>query len=641
MKVMKSSPIFLVILTIFLCTIQPVQAANTLSGIQLFPSDYVWNVPVDTLPIHTNSSNYITSENGASGNLYAAFGYTATSGYAYDIVDSSTSKYTIAWKYPSSSFGTIPVPIPSPRPGIYPGTITNGLCSVDEGDDCHAIIIDQDSKVLYELFGMRGNQFPNGSWDVKSGGVWNLSNYSLGYGTSTASGIPLTAGLIRYDEIEAGSINHAIRLALPYTRYGGNLHGENYTWPARFSNTIFTKNWSTNYPRMGERFRLKSSFDISGYSPTNQVILTALKKYGMIVADNGNTQPEETWQITAMHDSRWDWEDLSALSTIKGTDLEAVDESSLMLSPDSGQVTFIPLLTVTSPNGGETWLRGTTPTITWTSAGNVGSNVKIEVLKAGTVVQTISSPTTNDGSFSGWTVPTGLTISTDYKIRITSISNPAITDSSDSTFTITDPIVVTSPNGGETWVRGTTPTITWTFLDSAGKDVKIELLKAGTAVQTIAVWTPNDGSVNSWTVPTSLPTGTDYKVRVTSYYYSGISDTSDNTFIISDSIVSPTPTPAPLITVASPNGGEIWVRGTTPTITWTSSGSAGKDVKIELLKAGTVIQTIAVWTPNDGSVNSWTVPTSLPTGTDYKVRVTSYYYPAISDTSDSNFTLTS
>jgi hypothetical protein len=212
-------------------------------------------------------------------------GSSATSGYVYDIVDRSTTKSNITFKYPRSSFDT-QYPIPSPYPAIN-GAATDGTCDVSSAD-CNAIIIDQDAKLVYELFGMSGARYPNGSWDARSGAVFNLSDYDpVGRGTATAAGTPLLVGCIRYDEIEAGEINHAIRLSLPYTRYGGPYNSQNYTWPAIFSNTIYVNNKSTNYPRMGERFRLNASFDVSGYSAANQVILKAMKKYGMILTDNG------------------------------------------------------------------------------------------------------------------------------------------------------------------------------------------------------------------------------------------------------------------------------------------------------------------------------------------------------------------
>jgi len=297
---------------------------------------------------------------------------------------------------------------------------------------------------------------------------------------------------------------------------------------------------------------------------------------------------------------------------------------------------------VTTPNGGESWIRGTTPMIGWTSSGSVGSSVKIELMKAGVVSQTISASTPNDGKYTSWTIPSTLATGTDYRIRITSTTNTAITDTTNNYFIITtattpspSTITATAPNGGETWTRGTTPTIRWTSSGSVGSSVKIELMKAGVVSQTISTSTANDGTFTSWTIPSSLATGTDYRIRITSTTNTAIADTSNNYF----TITSTTPSPA-AITISAPNGGEKWARGTTPTIKWSSSGSVGAYVKVELMKAGAVSKTISSSTPNDGTFTSWTIPSTLATGTDYRIRITSTTNAAIADTSNNYFTIT-
>ena len=318
--------------------------------------------------------------------------------------------------------------------------------------------------------------------------------------------------------------------------------------------------------------------------------------------------------------------------------------ASYILSTGTSSIASVtPAITVTAPNGGETLVRGTTPTISWTSSGSVGSYVKIELLKAGVVSQTISSSTPNDGTYASWTIPTTLATGTDYRIRVTSTTNAAITDTSNNYLSITTAttpspasITVTTPNGGESWIRGSTPTISWTSSGSVGSNVKIELLKAGVVSQTISTSSPNDGTYTSWTIPTTLATGTDYRIRITSTTNAAITDTSNNYLSIT---TATTPSPAS-ITVTTPDGGESWIRGNTPTITWTSSGSAGSNVKIELLKGGVVSKTISTSSPNDGTYTSWTIPTTLATGTDYRIRVTSTTNAAITDTG-SYFTITS
>jgi 5-hydroxyisourate hydrolase-like protein (transthyretin family) len=194
----------------------------------------------------------------------------------------------------------------------------------------------------------------------------------------------------------------------------------------------------------------------------------------------------------------------------------------------------IEVLTVASPNGGESWIRDTTHMLTWASTGSPGANVKIELLKAGVVNRVITSSTANDGSFS-WAIPSTQTLGTDYKIRITSITNAAITDSSNANFAVTaGALTVTSPNGGQSWVRGTAHTITWASTGSPGANVKIELLKAGVVNRVISASTANDGSY-SWVIPTTQVAGSDYSIRITSTTNAAINDSSNTNFAITTS----------------------------------------------------------------------------------------------------------
>lgn len=188
-------------------------------------------------------------------------------------------------------------------------------------------------------------------------------------------------------------------------------------------------------------------------------------------------------------------------------------------------------ITVVSPNGGESWTRGTTKTISWSSTGSPGSYVKIELYKAGVFNRLIISSTPNDGSYY-WYVPTTQAIAVDYKIKVTSTTNSAYTDQSNNNFIISaGSITVISPNGGESWQKGTTKTITWSKTGSTGSYVKIELLKAGVLNRVISSSTANDGSY-SWTIPSTQTYGTDYKVRITSTTNSIYKDVSNNNFKI-------------------------------------------------------------------------------------------------------------
>jgi hypothetical protein len=188
-------------------------------------------------------------------------------------------------------------------------------------------------------------------------------------------------------------------------------------------------------------------------------------------------------------------------------------------------------LTVTTPNGGQSWIRGTAYTITWTSSGSPGANIKIELLKGGTLNTVISSSTANDGSYS-WAIPPTQTVGADYKIRMTSTSITSITDSSNNNFAITAGVLtVTTPNGGQTWARGSSYTITWTSAGDPGAYVKIELLKGGVLNRVISSSTANDGSY-TWTILSTQALGTNYKIRITSTSITSITDSSDSNFAI-------------------------------------------------------------------------------------------------------------
>ena len=168
--------------------------------------------------------------------------------------------------------------------------------------------------------------YPQGSgWRAGSGAVWNLRSNALrprGWTSADAAGLPILPGLVRYDEVAAGAINHAIRFTVSRTQRA-------FIWPARHLASSVT---DPSAPPMGLRLRLKANVDISRFSPTNRIILTALKRYGMIVADNGSN-----WFLSGAPDDRWSNDDLHALGAIPGSDFEVVNTSSLMVNPDSGQ----------------------------------------------------------------------------------------------------------------------------------------------------------------------------------------------------------------------------------------------------------------------------------------------------------------
>jgi len=333
----------------------------------------------------------------------------------------------------------------------------------------------------------------------------------------------------------------------------------------------------------------------------------------------------------------WEWEFLGGVDGNLGFEVEILSFSLVdyyktllnwetTIASDNGLLDYI---TVTSPNGGETWQMGTSYNITWND--NISSNVKIDLYKSGTYNREIKDSTPSNGSYS-WSIPTDLTESSNYKVKIISTSNSSVNDQSNNYFTIeeessADYITVTSPNGGETWQMGTTYNITWS--DNISSNVKIELYKSGTYNRLIKDSTPSNGSY-TWSIPTDLTESSSYKVKITSTSNSSVNDFSNNYFTIEEQ------PPADYITVTSPNGGETWQIGTSYTITW--SDNITSNVKIDLYKSGTYNRLIKDSTPSNGSY-SWSIPTDLTESSSYKVKITSTSNSSVNDYSNNYFTI--
>ena len=290
--------------------------AQTIGGCPVLPASNVWNTPIDRLPLDPKSAAYVATI-GADKPLVPDFGsgtfQGGTIGIPFVVVPGSQPKVPLSFQYPDESDAG-PYPIPADAP-IEGGSQSKG--------DRHVLIIDRDNCVLYEVF----SAYPqsDGSWKAGSGAIFKLNSNSLRPDTWTsadAAGLPIVPGLVRYDEVAAGEIRHAIRFTVPQTRRA-------YVWPGRHFASSLT---GSEYPPMGARFRLKANFDIAGFSPQNQVILRALKKYGMLLADNGSS-----WFISGAPDEHWNNDGLRELRRVHGSDFEAIDESSLRIDPNSGQ----------------------------------------------------------------------------------------------------------------------------------------------------------------------------------------------------------------------------------------------------------------------------------------------------------------
>jgi hypothetical protein len=287
-----------------------------ISGCPMFPADNVWNTPIDLLPVDPNSATYINSI-GYNTTLHPDFGANWNGGpfgIPYTTVPGNQPRVPVSFLYSSES-DPGPYPIPPDAP-------------VEGGSDRHVVVVDRDACVLYEMW----NATRQGSgWTAGSGAVFTLTSNALrplDWTSADAAGLPILPGLVRYDEVKAGVINHAIRFTAQKTR-------EPYVWPARHN----APNCSlSTCPPMGQRFRLKATFPITGYSADVQVILKALKTYGLILADNGSN-----WYISGAPDAHWNDSVLDQLKGIQGFNFEAVDESSLMVNINSGQVATAPV----------------------------------------------------------------------------------------------------------------------------------------------------------------------------------------------------------------------------------------------------------------------------------------------------------
>lgn len=277
---------------------QPTESI-AVGNLQIFPADNPWNTDISTEATDPNSDNIIASI-GNSVHLHPDFGTVwenSPIGIPYNMVGKSQPLVKINFQYNSES-----------DPGPYP-VPHNAL--IESGSDRHVIVIDTFNLKLYELFSAIRNN--DNSWNAGSGAIYDLNSNKLrsDYWTSAdAAGLAIFPGLVRYDEVVLkGVINHALRFTVQNTR---NAFVHPATHAASSSNSI-------NYPPMGMRVRLKARFDISGFSPHVQVILWALKKYGMFVADNGSN-----WYISGAPDSRWDDDELGELKSIAGNNFEVV-----------------------------------------------------------------------------------------------------------------------------------------------------------------------------------------------------------------------------------------------------------------------------------------------------------------------------
>ena len=266
----------------------------------ILPPTNVWNRPIDGLPAHPDSDRLVRAI-GLADALHPDFSDHGRYGIPINVVGARTPRARVRFGYADES-DRVRYPIPA-RPRI------------EGGSDRHLLMLDRDACRLFELFGAaRG---PEGGWTAGSGAVFDLRSNALrpaGWTSADAAGLPILPGLARYDEVAAGVIDHALRFTASRTRRA-------YVYPARHR---ASDSPDPALPPMGLRVRLRASVSLAGYGPQARAVLVALKRYGMILADNGSP-----WYVTGAPNRGWDDDDLHELGRIRGADFEVVDTRRL------------------------------------------------------------------------------------------------------------------------------------------------------------------------------------------------------------------------------------------------------------------------------------------------------------------------
>ena len=282
--------------------IPAVAAAMPLPGAPkcpVLPPGNVWNTPVDALPRRAGSARLIRSI-GLTEGVHPDFSDRGHYGIPINIVRRTTPRRAVTFDYADES-DRVRYPIPvAPR--------------IEGGSDRHMLLVDRDSCRLYELFGAarKGTR-----WAAGSGALYDLTSNRLrpsGWTSADAAGLPILPGLARHDEVARGRIDHALRFTAPRTR-------NTFVYPARHAASSAS---DPALPPMGLRVRLKRSVSLAGYGPQARTVLVALRRYGMILADNGSP-----WYITGAPSARWNDDDLHGLGRIRGSDFEVVDTRAL------------------------------------------------------------------------------------------------------------------------------------------------------------------------------------------------------------------------------------------------------------------------------------------------------------------------
>jgi hypothetical protein len=279
----------------------------------VFPASSIWHADVSRLPVHARSAQWL-SHMQPTRRLHPDFGPSGTAvpyGIPVTVVSGSHTKVPVSFEYADES-----------DPGPYPlgeDTLVEG--GQWESGDRHTVVVDRDACRLYETWATVKD---GSTWSAGSGATWDLRSNALrpsGWTSADAAGLPILPGLLRYDEVAAGSVDHAIRFTT-------NVTDRSFLWPARHQAGSVT---DPSYPPMGAWFRLKAGYDLSQHGVQAQVVLRAMGRHGMVLADNGSP-----WYFQGTADSRWPSALLDDLKRVPASAFEAVDVSRLRVSADSG-----------------------------------------------------------------------------------------------------------------------------------------------------------------------------------------------------------------------------------------------------------------------------------------------------------------
>lgn len=283
------------------------EADRILAALQVYPADNPWNEDISKKPLLKNSAQMVAGIGGAK-----KLAYNLDMGFILVPGDQKRVDVRIVMYPQESDKGPYPVPDNAPIEGWPMDGRTLAAAQAGKEDaDRHVIVVDPVNRMLYEFY--QGRRTPAG-WECACAAIFDLKSNKLrpdGWTSSDAAGLPILPAVIRYDEVDRGMVEHAMRFTVRNTRRA-------YVYPATH---FASRKTDPNMPRMGERFRLRADFDVTGFSPHVQAILKGLKKYGMFVADNGGD-----WRLSVAPDRRI--KGLDELGRVKGSDFEVVEPST-------------------------------------------------------------------------------------------------------------------------------------------------------------------------------------------------------------------------------------------------------------------------------------------------------------------------